>query len=433
MRPEARLQAAIDILSLWAAGEAPLDAVLAAWGRAHRFAGAKDRAAIAERVYAVIRNYGALLWRMGSDAPRLLVLGSLAEEGVSLASIESLFSGARYGPPPLTAEERSRLAAEPGPFPPWARGNYPAWLEPLLREAFGDELESEMAALSARAPLDLRVNALKATRAQAMAALAEAGLDAAPCPHAPWGIRLAAGSPVTRSAAYRDGRVEIQDEGAQIASHLCAAKPGMRVIDLAAGAGGKSLAFAADMADRGRILACDVEAKRLGELAHRAKRAGAHIIEPLLLRPGNRRGPPEPALVSFVSWADLVVVDVPCSGSGTWRRAPDLKWRLSAERLARYGRLQQRLLSQAAGLVAPGGRLCYITCSVLRSENEAQIEAFCQGYPEFRLISPHTLQKAAGLTLAQKEDGLGIRLSPGRHGTDGFFIACLERASGVDA
>jgi 16S rRNA (cytosine967-C5)-methyltransferase len=433
MRPEARLQAAIDILSLWTAGETPMDGVLAAWGRAHRFAGAKDRAAIATRVYAVLRNYGALLWRMGSNAPRLLVLGSLAEEGVPLASIQSLFSGARYGPAPLTPEERSLLTAEPKPLPAWARDNYPFWLEPQLREAFGAAFEMEMAALSLRAPLDLRANLLNATRQEAMAALAEAGFEPEPCPYAPSGIRLAAGSPVSRSAPYREGMVEIQDEGAQVASRLCGARPGMRVIDLAAGAGGKALALAADMANRGRILACDVDARRLGALTRRARRADVSIIAPLLLRENDASGGGDQSLAPYAAWADLVVVDVPCSGSGTWRRAPDLKWRLSAERLSAYERLQGRLLSQAAGLVAPGGRLSYITCSVLRGENEAQIEAFCAAFPEFRLISPHTLLKEAGLTLAQQGGGPGIRLSPARHGTDGFFIACLERGQGVDA
>lgn len=430
MRPEARLQAAIDVLGAWAQQSAPADEVLAAWGRAHRFAGAKDRAAIAARVYAVFRHYGVLVWRMGSDAPRALVLGSLAEEGMSAEAIAALFSGVGYGPPPLSPEEQTLVEAAPAQPPRWAELNYPEWLEPKLREALGSEFEAEVAALNKRAPLDLRVNALKATREEVLAALALEGLSVAPCPYAAWGVRLAAGTPVTGLSLYRDGLVEIQDEGAQIVSLLCGAKPDMNLVDLAAGAGGKTLALAADMNDRGLILACDVNAKRLYELARRAKRAGVHIVERQLLRDPDPRAGADPDLARFESWADLVVVDVPCSGTGTWRRAPDLRWRLTEERLHGYERLQQRLLARAAALVRPGGRLCYITCSVLESENEAQIEGFLQAFPHFRLIPKAMLPAPAGLGIDSADPTLGLRLSPARHGTDGFFFASLERGPG---
>jgi 16S rRNA (cytosine967-C5)-methyltransferase len=430
MRPEARLQAAIDVLGLWAVGSAPADEVLAAWGRAHRFAGAKDRAAIAARVYAVFRHYGSLLWRMGNDAPRTLVLGSLAEEGLGVEAIEALFSGAGYGPPPLSVDERARLEASPGTPPPWAQGNYPQWLEHHLREAFGSDFEAEIAALNARAPLDLRVNSLKATREEVLSALIDEGLPAEPCPFAPLGVRLPAGTPVTGLGLYRVGLIEVQDEGSQIASLLCGATPGMCVIDLAAGAGGKTLALAAAMADRGLILACDIEAKRLYELSRRAKRAGVHIVERCLLHDLTGDDDVEPKLARFEGRADLVVVDAPCSGTGAWRRAPDAKWRLSDEKLFAYEAAQRRLLARAAGLLRPGGRLCYITCSVLKSENEAPVEAFLRACPHFRLIPPQKLLQSAGLSLVAQMSPSGLRLSPARHGTDGFFVACLEHGPG---
>jgi 16S rRNA (cytosine967-C5)-methyltransferase len=266
-----------------------------------------------------------------------------------------------------------------------------------------------------------------------LSALIEEELSAEPCPYAPLGVRLPAGAPVTGLALYREGQIEVQDEGSQIASRVCNAKPGMKVIDLAAGAGGKTLALAADMADRGVILACDVEPKRLYELSRRAKRAGAHIVERRLLRDVEPHAGAGPDLARLEGWADLVVIDAPCSGSGTWRRAPDAKWRLSVERLSAYQRLQQKLLSRAAGLVRPGGRLCYITCSVLKCENEAPVEAFLGARPHFRLIPPHILLKSAGLSVDADEGNWGLRLSPARHGTDGFFIACLEHGKGVDA
>ncbi len=246
-------------------------------------------------------------------------------------------------------------------------------------------------------------------------------------------MRLPAGTPVTGLALYKEGQVEVQDEGSQIASLLCGAKPGMQVIDLAAGAGGKTLALAADMADRGLILGCDVDAKRLYELSRRAKRAGVHIVERRVLRDVDPQEGADPDLAGFEAWADLVVVDAPCSGTGTWRRAPDSKWRLSEQRLFSYEEVQRRLLARAAGLVRPGGRLCYITCSVLKSENEAPVEAFLSAHPHFRLIPPHILLESAGLNLDAEEGPWGLRLSPARHGTDGFFVACLERLQGVDA
>lgn len=433
MRPEARLQAAIDVLGIWAAGHAPADEVLAAWGRQHRFAGAKDRAAIAARVYAVFRRYGNLLWRMEGDAPRLLVLGSLVEEGMGLEAIETLFAGQGYGPPPLSAEERAPLAAQPGPPPAWAQENYPEWLEPHLRESLGNAFDTEIGALNARAPLDLRVNALKATRDEVISALIEAGFPAEPCPYAPMGVRLPAGTPVRGLALFRDGLVEVQDEGSQLASLLCGAKPGMNVVDLAAGAGGKTLALAADMSDRGVILACDVDAKRLYELSRRAARAGVHIVERRHLHDLASQDGGDPELAPFDAWADLVIVDTPCSGTGTWRRAPDSRWRLSEPRLIAYQDVQRRLLARAAALVRPGGRLCYITCSILKSENEAPVEAFLGARPHFRLIRPHSLLQSAGLTVAAEGSHWGLRLSPARHGTDGFFIACLVRGQGVDA
>jgi 16S rRNA (cytosine967-C5)-methyltransferase len=287
-----------------------------------------------------------------------------------------------------------------------------------------------MEALSRRAPLDLRVNSLKSTISEAVTALLEDGLSASPCPWAPGGLRLPAGAPVTRSDTYLQGLVEIQDEGSQLASLLAGAAPGETVIDLAAGAGGKSLALAGQMANRGRLIAADVAAERLARLAPRALRAGATIIESRSLR--AEPGPDEPDLPDLVACADLVLVDAPCSGSGTWRREPEAKWRLSPERLAELIRIQSGLLDRAARLVRPGGRLAYLTCSMLEAENSGVIHAFLERDLEhganFGLISPYDVMNEAGLgAVPCHRRALGVSLSTGKTGTDGFFMTLLRK------
>ncbi len=280
MTPAARLQMAIEILEGLERTAQPTDRFLKAWFRTRRFAGSKDRRAIAEQVFSVQRHRAHLTRRMGGDVPRALVIASLLE---TYEDVTALFSGG-YGPAPLTDAERAAMAATQEPAPAWVLGEYPSWLEAELLRAFGDGLPQAMAALIPRAPTDLRVNTLKAARDDVIAALAEQDIAAAPTPYAPHGVRIAGDVPnLSKSPLFESGAFEFQDEAAQIASHLCDAKPGMRVLDLAAGAGGKSLALAAAMRNTGEIVACDVRGEALFELEKRAVRAGVTIIKTVTL------------------------------------------------------------------------------------------------------------------------------------------------------
>lgn len=400
---------AIEILEGLEKTAQPTDRFLKSWFRTRRFAGSKDRRAIAEQVFAVQRRRASLAHRIGSDAPRALVIAVLLDAGEDAAT---LFTGG-YGPPPLTDAERSAMAATPPPAPDWVRGEYPQWLEPELRNDFGDRLAEEMAAFIPRAPTDLRVNTLKTDRDAVIAALTGQGLSCVPTPYAPHGIRIAgeAGN-LSQSPLFESGAFEFQDEAAQIAAHLCDARPEMRVLDLAAGAGGKSLALAAAMQNQGEIVACDVRGEALAELEKRAGRAGVAIIKTVLLEHAQPQG-------AF----DVVFLDAPCSGTGTWRRQPELRWRLTPARLAELTPLQDRLLDQAAALVRPGGQLFYATCSILPVENQERVAAFQTRHGEFEILN---LAEGWG---ANPPPGLtrDFRASPLRTGTDGFFCAGLVR------
>lgn len=409
MTPAARLQMAIEILEGLEKTAQPTDRFLKAWFRARRFAGSKDRRAIAEQVFSVQRHRARLAHRLGSDSPRALVIAALIDAGGDVAA---LFTGG-YGPAPLTDAERAAMAAAPKPAPAWVSGEYPAWLEPELIRAFGDDVPAAMAALIPRAPVDLRVNTLAAAREHVIAALGAEGLAAAPTPYAPHGIRMVDEAPsLSRSPLFESGAFEFQDEAAQIATVLCDARPGMRVLDLAAGAGGKSLALAAAMQNRGEIVACDVRGEALFELQKRAARAGVTIIKTLALEHAKPEG-------AF----DLVLVDAPCSGSGTWRRQPELRWRLTLARLTELTGLQDRLLDQAAALTRPGGRLVYATCSILPVENQDRAEAFRADRPDFEPLN--LAESWSGL----RPPGLAgdFRASPGLTGTDGFYCAGFRR------
>lgn len=424
MTPAARLSAAIEILDAWQVRPDPIEGVLKSWGHAHRFAGSKDRTAIGDRVYAVLRAKSLLTARMGEETGRALVLASLAVlDGLSLKDIDVLLAqGGPHAPPPLSADEKTHLSAVPADLPPWVAGSYPEWLHGDLVRRFGDRLKLEAEAWLSRAPLDLRVNTLKTTRKEAQAQLSAHGFDARPTPLSPLGLRLSGGASLTASAPYRDGLVEIQDEGSQLSVLAAGVRPGMTVMEIGAGAGGKSLALAAEMKNRGRLIAADIDAARLERLRPRAARAGAAIIETRLIPGGG-------VLDDFAGVCDLVFIDAPCSGSGTWRREPDNKWRLTPAILDARIAAQRRLLKDAARLVRPGGRLVYVTCSLLPQENEDRIAEFLVENREFvpdrdgqGLTEAARLPTTAGL----------MQLSPGRTETDGFFVAVLTRVPGAE-
>lgn len=391
MTPAARLQTAIELLDdIIAAARnkgAPADRILAEWFKSHRFAGSKDRRAIRELVYGAIRSCGPI-----PETGRAAAL-RLADADPALMS---LFDGSNYGP----------AALEDGEEP--ARGGVaPQWLEDRL-EASGVAGE-EAAALLDRAALDLRINALKTSR------------DAIDLPFdtealsAPHGVRVQSGTQVEQTQAFKEGLVEIQDGGSQLACEAVAAMPGETIIDLCAGAGGKTLSLAAAMANKGSLIASDTDRSRLSRLAPRAERAGALIGETVLLNPGRELE----ALAAFVGQADAVLVDAPCSGTGTWRRNPEARWRLDEGQLARYVETQAYLLDIAERLVRPGGRLIYVTCSLLDAEGANQVDAFLSRHEGWEI-------QPLSLPAGRARKG-GWRLSPFQDGTDGFFIARLGK------
>lgn len=432
MTPEARLAAAIDLLhAVMDQPRRPADAIAAEFFRARRYIGSGDRREVSDLAWGVLRQRLRLEWWIGQTGvrvtPRLLVLAFLLlARGMKPGEASKLFAGGRYAAGTLDVgeEEAARsLAGKPlvgKDMPDGPRLNLPEWALPGMRARFGEALEAEATALEAAAPLDLRANALKATREAALAAL---GMEAVPTPHSPWGLRLRGRASVAATPAYKDGLVEVQDEGSQLIAALVGAKPGMRVADYCAGAAGKTLAMAATMANQGRITACDVSAPRLEGAAKRLRRAGVHNAETHLLIPGDR-------------WAkrragqfDRVLVDAPCTGTGTWRRNPDARSRTTGEDLAELVGKQREILSISAQLVRPGGRLVYATCSLLPEEDEGQVDGFLQAHGDFRAVPLDRAWAEAGMPGAPPCEGPHLALSPAAHGTDGFFCAVMERAS----
>ena len=431
MTPGARLQSAIELLTAVKNAAAPADRVTTRFFRARRFAGSKDRRAIIERLYEILRRQGELTWRLQEIGapltPRWLVLAALVcFDDMPPAEIAALFDGARFTPAVLDDEERAllaRLAVPPEEtMPDWAAGNYPSWLESAVKQRYGADWAAEMAAATDRAPVDLRVNSLKTTRAKVLAELKESGIEAAACPFAPLGIRLAERERITGHPLYERGAIEVQDEGSQLVAHLVAAEPSHQVVDLCAGAGGKSLALAAAMQNSGQIYACNIDRRRLAELSNRMQRAGVRNLQvrPLSAAIDGR-------LTDLQGHADRVLIDAPCSGSGTWRRNPDQKWRLTAEDMDRYVRTQDNLVRRGAELCRPGGRLIYATCSFLAEENERRIERFLKLTPAFRCLPITDIWLDLKDGSGPLNTGPYLALSPAKHGTDAFFAAVLER------
>jgi 16S rRNA (cytosine967-C5)-methyltransferase len=384
---------------------------------------------VSDRAWSVLRARRRLGWwldHLGAIAtPRLLVAASLRLEGWTMEGVEKSFSGGQFAAAPLDAAEKALLRKLEGrtldhpDMPAPVKLEIPDWILPALQARFGDALGPEMAAMGEPAPLDLRTNLLKTSRDAAQAALKAEGIEAEPTAYSPWGLRVAHRRAVTTGSAFQSGILEIQDEGSQLVSHLVGAAPGMRVADWCAGAGGKTLAMAMTMQNKGQIVACDVSEKRLEGAIKRLRRAGVNNVERHLIAEGDK-------------WAkrraekfDRVLVDAPCTGTGTWRRNPDGRLRLSETDLAELLPKQAAILDTAERLVRPGGRLVYATCSLLREENEAQIEAFCARHAAYRVVP---LGEAWNLPGAPPCADPYLLLTPLRHGTDGFFASVLEKA-----
>jgi 16S rRNA (cytosine967-C5)-methyltransferase len=443
MTPAARLAAAIDLLAaLEDQPRRPADAIANDFFRARRYIGGGDRRAISDRVWGVVRQRMRIEWWLAQvqcrPSPRMLVAAELLlAEGLEVAAVLRAFPGGQYAPEPLNVLEERLLRAlaafreaVPGAqglvhpaMPEGVRLNLPDWVLPGFRTRFGDCLAEEAAAMEQPAPLDLRANLLKTTREAAATALAAEGFETEPTRWSPWGLRLPSRRPVTGTAAFTEGMIEVQDEGSQLIALLTDARPGLRVADLCAGAGGKTLALAAAMRNRGRITACDVSAPRLEGAVRRLRRAGVDNAERHLFAPGDR-------------WAkrragqfDRVLVDAPCTGTGTWRRNPDARLRTGAQDLRELLAKQAEILDMAAELVRPAGRLVYATCSLLPEEDEDQVSAFLGRHPDYAPLPLAEAWRAVGLSGEAPAEGPYLVTSPARHGTDGFFAAVLQRRS----
>lgn len=430
MRPGARAQAAIEILEDMEVRRRPAADAVKDWMLSHRFAGSKDRAEIGDLVFGALRWKASSSYRFGAETARAAVLGAMRFGfGQTADAIISACADPHAPSPPSEGEglvlREETAASRLEGAPDWVRGDYPEWLDEDLARAFGENRADEGAALAAPAPLDLRANALKATREKVIAALAESPkLNGPPsaAPFAPFGVRIPWSQgrtfPWATEQAFVKGWFEVQDEGSQLAALIAAAKPGEQVADVCAGGGGKTLALAAAMENRGQIYAFDVDGRRLAPMHERLERAGVRNVQ--VRAPSRTRD----VLADLQGKMDLVLVDAPCSGSGTWRRAPDSKWRLRPNALEMRLKEQQEALDLAAPLVKPGGRLVYVTCSVLPQENGDAVAAFLTRNTGFTAHAPTT--DAPHYTVRN-----GIQFTPARTGCDGFFVSVLVRSGGL--
>ena len=427
MRMAGRVAAAIEVLTEVFTHHRPAAEALKDWGKAHRFAGSTDRHAIGTLVYDVLRRRNTAAARMGDGRPRALVLGVLREVwSLPAEEIENLCTE-QHGPGVLTAGEKGALAREMrSDLPVHIRGDFPEWLVPSMIQVFGARAAEEGAALSQRAPIDLRANTLKTDRDKLLVAFAKHGAEAGPL--SPLCVRIKSTDANTRNInvevepAHGMGWFEVQDAASQVAALMSGAKPGESVADICAGAGGKTLALAAMLQNKGRVVAYDADRHRLRPIFERMTRAGVTNIEVIAADEASK--------LDEMGGFDCVLIDAPCSGSGSWRRKPDAKWRLAEMQLKQRIKEQREVLERGAVLVKTGGRLVYITCSVLPEENTAQIDAFLKAHKNFEII-PYAKQwaSAIGTPAPVSADGSTdtLLLTPAQHGTDGFFIAVMRR------
>lgn len=437
MRNGGKIAAAIDVLGDVLSRHQPVKSATRDWGKRARYAGSKDRAWVSGLVLDALRRRNSIAHAMGEDTPRALVLGALSFAwGMSIRDIDAAMDEP-HAPDALTLQERERLVMAPDVVSDaHIQGDFPDWLSPHMARVFGEEAVVETQAMAVRAPVDLRVNTLKVDAEKASGPLQSAKAETSPLLHS--AFHIPASDPSQREAslegipAYSKGWVEVQDAGSQIAAAASNAQAGESVLDYCAGGGGKTLAMAAMMQGKGQVFAYDIDGRRLSALIPRLKRSGAHNVQ--LVHPD------EPKQLEVLKDAmDCVFVDAPCTGTGTWRRRPDAKWRLKTGQLARRIEEQTEILAAAADYVKPGGRMVYATCSFLIEEDEDRVEAFLATRDDFKAESAADHVEASGLLT---EEGIAtvrrftgptgsVRLTPRRAGTDGFFFAVLRRAGGV--
>lgn len=427
MRLGGRLSGAIEVLNDIETRKRPVADALKDWGLAHRFAGSGDRAAIGNIVYDALRKRLSHAWLMEDESPLALAYAVLLRQwGLSREALAAEFEGDRFAPAPLTAAQATAFATRSlDAAPPHVRGDVPEWVQPSLEAAFGENWLQEASALSERPTLDLRANTLKAERSKVLKALERAG--ASPCAIARYGIRIPAGEKadrlpnVTAEISFQKGWFEVQDEGSQIVADLVTPQEGEQVLDYCAGGGGKTLAMAAAMNNKGQVHAYDAEPRRLSPIIERLKRAGTRNVQ---VHDG------EAALSRIEGRMDRVLVDAPCTGTGTWRRRPDTKWRLTQRNLEERVAQQAQALAQASRFVRPGGSLYYVTCSVLPEENDRQMDNFTAAQPDFEIVSARPVWDhlfGAGAPQPVSRDGRTLTLTPATTDTDGFFFCHLKR------
>jgi 16S rRNA (cytosine967-C5)-methyltransferase len=426
MRFPGRLSAAIDVMSDVETRKRPVSEALKAWGLSNRFAGAGDRAAIGNLVYDALRRRASYSTLMGNEAPRALVLAAVVRGwGEKPERLNEMFAADTHAPQLLSDQELQSLTAEfTDDTAAHLRADLPEWLVPSFARAFGDEWIAEAQAFADRPSLDLRTNTLKSSRERVLKSLERF----APQPTAistvgvtmPAGGRDARTPNVTTDEGYLKGWFEVQDQGSQIVAALAGAQPGDQVLDLCAGAGGKTLALAAAMNNKGQIFAYDTDRSRLAPIYDRLKRNGARNVQV--------RSPVPGALDDLVGKMDRVIIDAPCTGTGTWRRRPDTKWKLSPELLAQRQSDQDAVLAEGLRYLKPGGTLIYITCSVLPEENDDRIAALRAGHPDLMVADADALWKSAfggELPSGLETPAGGVCLTPRRTGTDGFYFCAL--------
>jgi len=422
MRDGGRLAAAYDILAALEARPRPVNLALKEWGTASRYAGSKDRAFVAGLVLDTLRKRRSHAWMMGEDSVRAALLGTLRFGwDWPVERIAEAAEDQPHGIGPLSADEIGKLS-KPNDLAKAStsvRGDYPEWLDPHFKKVLGENRAAEMAALAARAPVDMRVNVLKADTGKVLEALADMGVE--PAGHTHETVRIAApaaaerAAPVEAHPAFAKGWFEVQDSGSQVAAAVAGdLRGGKAVLDYCAGGGGKTLALAAAMNNKGKLYAFDNDPRRMRDIIPRAERAGVKIVE---VRSPLNKAP----LKGLEDKMDLVFVDAPCSGSGTWRRHPDTKWRITPASLYKRMTEQAGVMDDAAKFVKPGGRMIYVTCSIFAEENEERVEAFLSRNKAFRTVP------VEGFDKFRTADGF-LRLTPLSAGTDGFFAAILERA-----
>ena len=429
MRLSGRISAAIEILTTIEQRHIPASIALKDWGANNRFAGSSDRAAIGNLVYDALRKKSSLAYIMADNSARSLVLALVVLKwGIDAKELEQSFEQDNFAPSAISKTELERLSAKKPLLNASDEviGNIPIWLKPSLKAAFGENFLDECKALSERPPLDLRVNSLQATADKVLKPLDRFSPEFSKI--LPQALRIKAGTNEARTpnvsadGAYKKGWFEIQDLGSQIVSALIGARAGEQVLDYCAGAGGKTLAIAGQMQNKGQIFAYDNDRNRLAPIYDRLKRNGVRNVQVI--------APDEKVLENLIGRMDRVVVDAPCTGSGTWRRRADNKWKLSQKTLDERVKQQSEILAKAAKFVKLGGELTYITCSILPEENSEQIEKFLKDNPNFTPIAPDSLwQKKFGSASNAKPyfDKLGLTLTPASCGTDGFYISILKR------